>query len=327
MKTQVLIKFLNAYSPKKIAIVGHRNADPDAVCSMYAFSHFLKKLYSDIEISLIAEDINKVSEQIITKLNFDIEASLPFKPDIIILIDANNLIQIGKIKDFIPKNIPIIIIDHHIPHPETNKISQFKIIDENATSTSEIIYKIFKEIDLEIEPKIALSLLMGILYDTRRFTLISNETFAVVIDLLRAGANYGKALELLRTTMDKSEKIARLKAAQRATLHKVRDWIIVTSHVSTYEASACRAFIDLGADVAFVVAEKDNEVRISARAAQEFYEKTSINLAKIMEKVGKVIGGVGGGHATAAGANGIKNGEEGLKEALKILKEEISKLP
>jgi len=168
---------------------------------------------------------------------------------------------------------------------------------------------------------------MGILYDTRRFTLVSNETFAVVMDLLRAGANYGKALELLRTTMDKSEKIARLKAAQRATLHKIRDWIIVTSHVSTYEASACRAFIDLGADVAFVVAEKDNEVRISARAAQEFYEKTSINLAKIMEKVGKVIGGVGGGHATAAGANGIKNGEEGLKEALKILKEEISKLP
>ncbi len=327
MKIQALIKFLNTHFPKKIAIIGHRNADPDAVCSMYAFSYILKKLYDDIEISLIAEDINKVSEQIITELNFDIESNLPFKPDIIILIDANNLIQIGKIKDSIPKNIPIIIIDHHIPHPETNKISRFKIIDENATSTSEIIYKIFKEINLEIEPKIALSLLMGILYDTRRFTLISNETFAVVMDLLRAGANYGKALELLRTTMDKSEKIARLKAAQRATLHKIGDWIIVTSHVSTYEASACRAFIDLGADVAFVVAEKDNEVRISGRAAQEFYEKTGISLAKIMEKVGKVIGGVGGGHATAAGANGIKNGEEGLKEALKILKEEISKLP
>lgn len=324
MKTQALINFLNTCSPKRIAVIGHRNADPDAICSMYAFSYFLKKLYKDINVSLIAEDVNKVSEKIISELNINIETNLFFKPDVIALVDANNLIQIGKIKDFIPEDVPIIIIDHHTAHPETDKISRFKIIDEKATSTSEIIYKILKETSLEIEPKIALSLLIGILYDTRRFTLISNETFSIVLDLLRAGANYNKALELLRTAMDRSEKIARLKAAQRAAIHKIGDWIIVTSHVSTYEASACRALLDLGADVAFVVAEKEDEVRISARATQEFYEKTGISLAKIMEKVGQVIDGVGGGHPTAAGANGNKNAEEGIKVALKTLEEEIS---
>jgi len=325
VKAQALINFLNTCSPRRIAIIGHRNADPDAICSMQAFSYFLKKLYKDVDVSLIAENVNKVSEKIILELNLNIESNLSFKPDIVTLIDTNNLLQVGKIKDLIPKNIPIIIIDHHTAHPETGRISQFKIIDEKATSASEIIYKILKEVSLEIEPNIALSLLIGILYDTRRFTLISDETFSIVLDLLRAGANYSKALELLRTTMDRSEKIARLKAAQRATIHKIGDWIIVTSRVSTYEASACRALLDLGADVAFVVAEKDDEIRISARAKQEFFEKTSISLAKVMEKVGQVINGVGGGHPTAAGANGNKDAEEGIKAVLKFLEKEISK--
>ena len=327
MKTRELIKFLNNFSPKKIAIIGHKNADPDAICSMYALSYFLKNLHRDAEISIIAEDVNKISEKIISELNLKVESNFTFKPEIIILVDANNLVQIGKLKEYLPSNVPIIVIDHHIAHPETDKISQFKIIDEKATSSSEIIYKILRETNLKIEPKIALALLIGILYDTRRFTIISDEIFSIVLDLLKAGASYDKALELLRTTMDRSEKLARLKAAQRAVIHKIGEWIIVTSYVSAYEASACRAFIDLGADVVFVASEKEEEVRISARATSEFFEKTGINLARVMEKVGHVIGGVGGGHPTAAGANGTKNAQEGIKEALKILEKEIIKSP
>ena len=327
MKTRELIKFLNNFSPKKIAIIGHKNADPDAICSMYALSYFLKNLHRDAEISIIAEDVNKISEKIISELNLKVKSNFTFKPEIIILVDANNLVQIGKLKEYLPSNVPIIVIDHHIAHPETDKISQFKIIDEKATSSSEIIYKILRETNLKIEPKIALALLIGILYDTRRFTIISDEIFSIVLDLLKAGASYDKALELLRTTMDRSEKLARLKAAQRAVIHKIGEWIIVTSYVSAYEASACRAFIDLGADVVFVASEKEEEVRISARATSEFFEKTGINLARVMEKVGHVIGGVGGGHPTAAGANGTKNAQEGIKEALKILEKEIIKSP
>jgi len=327
VKTRELIKFLNNFSPKKIAIIGHKNADPDAICSMYALSYFLKNLHRDAEISIIAEDVNKISEKIISELNLKVESNFTFKPEIIILVDANNLVQIGKLKEYLPSNVPIIVIDHHIAHPETDKISQFKIIDEKATSSSEIIYKILRETNLKIEPKIALALLIGILYDTRRFTIISDEIFSIVLDLLKAGASYDKALELLRTTMDRSEKLARLKAAQRAVIHKIGEWIIVTSYVSAYEASACRAFIDLGADVVFVASEKEEEVRISARATSEFFEKTGINLARVMEKVGHVIGGVGGGHPTAAGANGTKNAQEGIKEALKILEKEIIKSP
>jgi len=327
VKTRELIKFLNNFSPKKIAIIGHKNADPDAICSMYALSYFLKNLHRDAEISIIAEDVNKISEKIISELNLKVKSNFTFKPEIIILVDANNLVQIGKLKEYLPSNVPIIVIDHHIAHPETDKISQFKIIDEKATSSSEIIYKILRETNLKIEPKIALALLIGILYDTRRFTIISDEIFSIVLDLLKAGASYDKALELLRTTMDRSEKLARLKAAQRAVIHKIGEWIIVTSYVSAYEASACRAFIDLGADVVFVASEKEEEVRISARATSEFFEKTGINLARVMEKVGHVIGGVGGGHPTAAGANGTKNAQEGIKEALKILEKEIIKSP
>jgi len=110
-----------------------------------------------------------------------------------------------------------------------------------------------------------------------------------------------------------------LKACQRVELKKAGRYIIAVSKVSAYESLACKTFLQLGADVAIVGSEKKG-VRISARARENLVKK-GLHLGRIMEMVGPIIDGSGGGHAGAAGANGRSN----LDDALKFLIKEVEK--
>jgi nanoRNase/pAp phosphatase (c-di-AMP/oligoRNAs hydrolase) len=125
--------------------------------------------------------------------------------------------------------------------------------------------------------------------------------------------------------MDFSERVARLKASRRTRLFKIGEWIIALSHVSAYQASAARAMIELGAHVAAVAGEKHESIEISLRSSLEFYKQTNIHLGKdIAKPLGEYLHGMGGGHATAAGINGVGDVEIGLKQCLRLLKEKLA---
>ncbi len=104
--------------------------------------------------------------------------------------------------------------------------------------------------------------------------------------------------------------------------HLVGDWIVEISKINAFEASSCRGVIDLGADVAIVggTPRKDT-VRLSSRSTRSFFENTSINLGThIMNPIGAIIDGKGGGHANAAGANGKRNLDKALDKSLEIIR-------
>jgi nanoRNase/pAp phosphatase (c-di-AMP/oligoRNAs hydrolase) len=125
--------------------------------------------------------------------------------------------------------------------------------------------------------------------------------------------------------MDFSERVARLKASRRVRLFSVKGRIVALSHVSAYQASAARALIDLGADVAAVAGQKNESIEVSLRATREFNTETNVHLGKdIAKPLGEYIHGMGGGHATAAGANGTGEIEPALKRCLLLLKEKLS---
>jgi nanoRNase/pAp phosphatase (c-di-AMP/oligoRNAs hydrolase) len=124
--------------------------------------------------------------------------------------------------------------------------------------------------------------------------------------------------------MDFSERVARLKASRRVKLFKINEWIIALSHVSAYQASAARALIDLGAHVAAVAGQRNGSIEVSLRATREFHKQTGVHLGKDVAKpLGEYIHGMGGGHSTAAGANGVGDIETGLKRCLFLLKEKL----
>ena len=313
-------------------ILGHQNADPDAVCAMIAFAKLYKTINPAGTPQLVADDISRLSNQVLDVFepSLKISNALESDYDLLILLDTNSKFQLGPALQHLPDNPhKTIVIDHHERNPEIDQIAEHQILYSDKSSTCEIMVKIYTDLEIHIDGSTANLLLTGMIFDTRRFFYTGLETLSIVTRLIDAGADYEKCVRSLLIKPDRSEKIARLKAAGRVKVHLIGDWIIATSRINAFEASACRGLIDLGADVAIVGGGPSKGiVRISSRSTREFFEKTGISLGSdVMEPLGQLIEGEGGGHANAAGANGKKNLEKALVQSIELIRRFVEEKP
>ncbi|MEM3579296.1 MAG: DHH family phosphoesterase [Candidatus Bathyarchaeia archaeon] len=321
-------KILDEQDAKHVVLLCHHNADPDAICSAYAISSLIKqyKPQAIVEIG-VAQGISRLSKHILKSLPITVETEPNVeKADVIIFLDTNTIQQLNNLAENVKASkAPIIVVDHHAAHPETEKIAKLCITDENVSSTCEIVYNFYKQAGVKVGENEAKALFLGIAFDTRHFVLANSSTLKIIAELIDMGVNAQEALAMLSLPMDFSERVARLKACRRAKLFKIGEWIIALSHVSAYQASAARAIIDLGAHVAVVSGQKNDSLEISLRCTREFHEKTGIHLGRdIAKPLGEYLKGMGGGHATAAGVNGYGELEDGLKKCWKLLKERVA---
>jgi phosphoesterase RecJ-like protein len=311
-----------------VVLLCHHNADPDAICSAYGFMSLLKRLRPNIQFEIgAAQGISRLSKHILDYLLIEVRMQPSIeKADVIVLLDTNTVQQLDNLAERVKRsNAPIIVIDHHAAHPETERSAKLCITNEEASSTCEIIYNLFKEAGITANVNEAKALFLGITFDTRHFILANSSTLKTVAELIDAGVNAQEALAMLSLPMDFSERVARLKACRRVRLFKIGDWIIALSHVSAYQASAARSMIEIGAHVAAVAGTKNENIEISLRCAREFQEKTGIHLGKdIAKPLGEYLHGMGGGHSTAAGVNGVGDVETGLARCLRLLKEKLA---
>jgi len=323
-----IARTLDELNAKLVVLLCHHNADPDAICSAYAFSSLIKRLRPKINVEILAaQGISRLSKHILKflpialKTQFDIE-----KADALVLLDTNTIQQLNNLAEKVKNSkAPIMVIDHHAPHPETQQLAKICITNEETSSTCEIVYNFFKEMDIKPEENEAKALFLGIAFDTRHFVIANSSTLKNIAELIDIGVNAQETLSLLSLPMDFSERVARLKASRRAKIFKVGEWIIALSHVSAYQASGARAIIDLGAHVAVVAGQKNENIEISLRCTREFQQKTGLHLGKdIAKPLGEFLHGMGGGHALAAGVNGVGDIETGLKRCLRLLKEKLT---
>lgn len=309
----------------KPLILGHQNADPDAVCAMLAFAKMYRMINPEGTPTLIANDLSRLSNQVMDTFvsGESILEEEGTEGDLVILIDTNSVFQLGPKFQKIPQNPNrTIVIDHHEINPETEVLSNHRVVRSDRSSTCEIIVDLFDQYDIPIDPTIASLLLTGIIFDTRRFYFADVLTLQTAIKLIECGADYEQCIKALLMRPDRSERIARLKAAGRVKIHSIGDWIIVTSKIGAFEASVCRSLLDMGADVAIVGGSPSKDVvRISSRSTRDFSSSTAINLGKdVMEPIGNIIGGEGGGHANAAGANGVKGLDEAIVKSIELIR-------
>jgi nanoRNase/pAp phosphatase (c-di-AMP/oligoRNAs hydrolase) len=100
--------------------------------------------------------------------------------------------------------------------------------------------------------------------------------------------------------------------------------LVIITPCNSYDASAAKGLIDLGADVSFVFAwEKKPNFRITARASTTVLQETKLDLSKVMERIGIQYGGSGGGHDGAAGCYGTIDAEDCIQAITPFLMEVI----
>ncbi len=327
MSLAEITKIIDTLEAKLVVLLCHHNADPDAICSAYAFQSLLKQLMPKIEVEIgAAYGISRLSKHLLQYVPIDVRDQPRIeKADAIVLLDTNTIQQLDNLAEKVKTaKSPIIVIDHHATHPETEQLATLCVTNEEASSTCEIVYNFYKQANIKPNQTEAKALFLGIAFDTRHFILANSSTLKNIAELIDSGLNVQETLPLLSLPMDLSERVARLKASRRVKLFKMKEWIIALSHVSAYQASAARALIDLGADVAAVAGQKNEKLEVSLRGTREFHKQTGIHLGKdIAKPLGEYIHGMGGGHATAAGANGAEDIEVALKRCLLLLKEKL----
>ncbi len=311
-----------------VLLLCHHNADPDAVCSAYAFQSLLTRCRPNMTVEIgTGQGISRLSKHILKRIpvNVNLQPDVE-KADAIVLLDTNTTQQLGQLADKVMNTgAPIIVIDHHASHPQTEQIAKLCITNETSSSTCEIVYNFYRQLNLKPGLNEAKALFLGITFDTRHFVLADSSTFKTISELSDIGVNPQEELGALSLPMDFSERVARVKACRRAKLIKMGNWIIALSHVSAYQASAARALVDLGAHIAAVAGQKNGKVEMSMRCTRDFNQETGIHLGRdIAKPLGEYLQGMGGGHATAAGVNGTGNVEKGLKRCLRLVKENLS---
>ena len=327
MQIKSIMSLIDKLNTKLIILFCHHNADPDAICAAYAFFQFIKYSRPQIKIEIAAaQGPSRLSKHLLNVLPIKLTSQPCIEEaDLIVLLDTNTIQQLDTWSERVKNSgSPIVVIDHHSIHPKTERLAKIYAVDEEASSTCEIIYSFFKEMKVELKENEAKALFLGIAFDTKHFILANSVTFKIVAELVDGGVNPKEALALLSLPLDFSERVARLKACQRLKIKRVKKWLIALSRISSYQASVANFLIKLGAHISIVGGKRGNELRISLRSCQDFHKETGIHLGRdIAKPLGYLTQGVGGGHSTSAGVNGLGDVRTSFEHFMAILVKEL----
>ncbi len=309
----LLLKTTNVHN---VLILSHDLVDIDGFSSAIGLKHLLSKVFSDLDVSyhIVFPSLNSQIQPLLNSIKLNesefYEKELTIKPDLIIIVDCNNLINVGSGLSNIDLETPVIIVDHHQSDLIFPKNYKFWYIDSNASSNAEIILDFYSVLQVSIDSIVGYLLLAGLITDTGQFRFANSDTYIRLSSIEEAGIYVKDALTLLQSkNYELSERIARIKAAMRVTeLLIFNEYIVLISNVSSHQASAARGLVELGCDLSFIIAKekpkKNLSFSISARASSSFTKAMNFSAASFLSDFFKKYEGNGGGHAGAAAGKG-----------------------
>ncbi len=289
----------------------HRNADPDALGSAFALKEAIGGTIG------VIDGCDRLAAHIAKYLGIEFLVNPANNYDLVVVVDTSTPAQLNgyELKTY-------SVIDHHST-TSLNENACF-YLHRNKSSTAEMVHDLLKLMGAPILRRVAFALICGIITDTGNFRHASAESFKAVGELIElSGIEYGEVMDIISAVpQDVSMRIALLKATQRASIERVKDWIIVTTHVSSFGGSAASNLVSMGADVAFVAAKKNGVVKVNARA-RRCAINAGVNLARLMQDISSRFNGVGGGHEGAAGMDVYGDIEDILSACVQHVKNSL----
>lgn len=333
-ETIQIVKKLLA-SSKKIAIVGHKNPDGDAIGSCLGLSFFLKSLghnpttvmpndFPDFlkwlpgceEIVIYEKDVEKASREIKNS-------------DIIFTLDFNSLDRVGELDTVLKgSTAKFVMIDHH-QQPADYAVATYS--DVKMSSTAEMVYHFMHALGNEknLTKEIAINLYTGIMTDTGsfRFSTTSPTTHRVAAKLIEAGADSATIhqnvfdtyssdrLKLLGTALNNLQIFPEFHTAFITLTQNELD-----EH--NFKKGDTEGFVNYALSIKgivfaaiFIENKQENLVKISFRSKGSF----SVNdFARTHYS--------GGGHINAAGGKSSQDLNKTISEFISILPQYINKL-
>lgn len=222
-------EFLN--DKQKICIIQAENPDGDSLGSAIALDYLLSdkenSLYCPVDIPQYLhyfEDWSRVTNE------FD------WKADGYIIVDTAAEVLLSKLlEDTAIRNrlysAPVFVIDHH--ETEDDLGFPHEAIIEVLPSCTQVIYKIAKACEINIDKPAAEAIFQGLLSDTLGLTSasVTAETFETAADLTRLGAEISELEDKRREFMKKSQRILDYKADLIKRIEYSLDGALATVHI------------------------------------------------------------------------------------------------
>lgn len=305
-----------------VIIMAHQNLDLDALGASLGMYYFCKKCGKNAFLLIEETESEKGVAQSLTELKQkDVKIKIKTLNELRFLIDEKTLLivvdvhipsimQNNKVLNLVNQ---VIIIDHHIYNEININNIKYMYIDNEISSTAEIIVALLKKLNVYIPPYVATVMLAGIVVDTNHFLIkTSYLTYEAAAFLCEQGADLNELQYLLKEDfaryLKRQEIIEKVEIinSNLAMGRGKKDNIYYPDDIAKV-ADTLLTFDQI--EAAFSLAKiKDNVIGISARSLG------NINVQKIMEQMG------GGGHYTEAATQleGVTL-EEAQAELLRIV--------
>jgi phosphoesterase RecJ-like protein len=288
----------------RIILTTHVNPDGDGIGSELAVANALRQLGKAVTVvnhNATPDNYTWLDPHAeIVQFSPDRDAAVVLAADLIIILDTNQPDRLRSLEPFVRQSsAPKLIIDHHLsPHP----FAQHYVIDVDATSTGEIVYRMLKALPVRMTHAIAVALYTAIMTDTGsfRYPRTDPETHAIVADLIASGADpsvcYSNVYE--QWTPGRMRLLGEVLDSMRTACDGELAWVVCTqkmfrdtgtSEVETDNFTTYPMSIR-GVRVGILFNELPDGVKISFRS------KGAIPINKLAMEFG------GGGHLNAAGA-------------------------
>jgi nanoRNase/pAp phosphatase (c-di-AMP/oligoRNAs hydrolase) len=310
--------FLKAKDIHKAAVICHRNADADAYLSSYSISSLLRTISPECKVDIVTPGgMTTLTAKLFARFPHAVLEQSEEDYDLFVAVDVGDEELLNDWKQKMQRSHGLkVLVDHHPLRDGTTY--DHVIVNEGATSAAEVVFDLFQELKVDIEPQTAQALLEAIMFDSSHLAIASPSGLRAVVKLMDAGADLALARKELRTQPDYGEVLAKLKGAKRLKIYKAGDWVAASSLVGSFQAHVARSLVYLGADVAVVVGESDGETRVSLRSTQRFLDGAKVQLGTaVAEEMSKRLGGHGGGHPTAASFSTMVGEDEAMEATLK----------
>lgn len=321
-------------APRKIVLASHKNPDGDTLGAALAMMHYLRKKGHQVT-ALVPNDfpyyynwLPGAEEFIIFDRDAKKVREALNESDLLFCLDFNDLERTGNMAPDLKKfSGEKIVVDHHL-EPSNEFDLYFSVT--SVSSTGELVYELIEALgDLPLMGKEeALALYTCIMTDTGSFSYNCNfgRTYHIVADLIERGVDAAKVHKLVYDTFTEN----RLRLLGYALSHRLLVWDDLHTAVIYltrddlkkyhYQVGDTEGLVNYGLsmekiNLAVLLTEKDNQIRMSFRSKGEFSVNT---LARDFF--------AGGGHKNASGGTsriGMEDTLAKLKEVLQHFKEEL----
>lgn len=282
---------------KSVAILPHVNEDPDALGSCFAFQKVMRLMGKEAVIY--------VSGKIEARLDFIgndyviYNGDSCYNHDLCVCLDCGDIERITERKVIFDKIGNTVNIDHHFTN---TRFADANYVDGTAAATGEILFDLFKEMQITLNSEIARDLYIAVSSDTGcfKYSNVTPKTMHTAASLLEYGFDHAEAARLLFDT--ETLEAAKLKAEITEGIKSYADGkikVVVTDERAGEKYGISKEDIPNlveiprrieGTEIAVCIKHIDDGFRINLRS----------NGAADVAKAAMTFGG--GGHIKAAGA-------------------------